>query len=733
MMWWVIGLPVIGWLVQCLAGKRVIDALGPAQGRRVMGALAVLPIAIGFVIAVMATQAMAARPEDQRFVVLSLFDWIKLHSIHIPFEIRVDPLSLTMVLVVTGIGALIHLYATGYMADEPDYPRFFAYLNLFVAMMLLLVLGNNLAMLFIGWEGVGLCSYLLIGFWYKDLANSRAANKAFIVNRIGDVGLVLGMFLIMVVAMQNRDLLGNDPRWLSYDVLLPNMAKMFEGAPMMATAAGILLFIGAMGKSAQFPLYIWLPDAMAGPTPVSALIHAATMVTSGVVLINRMSPLYDVAGFANTVVVVVGLITAIFAALIAFGQTDIKKVLAYSTVSQLGFMFVACGVGLYWVGLFHVVTHAFFKALLFLGSGAVIHAMAHDQDLRNYGQLRKYIPITFGTMMAGYLALAGFPWTSGWFSKEEIIHVAIGSNNAMIGGVNVGFYAGWVLFGGALLTAVYMTRMMWLTFFGPEQRWRAIEPDHAHHDDHHEAEHAHAHAHADHGPDENDFFYTDEELLAQHEAHDDHHHHALDKNHQPKEVPISMWLPLVVLAVFSIGAGLWLGKELKYMPGIGNDRLENWLASGYSFMHHGGHGHAEHHAIPYEKVVQYLGYSIGILGIVIGVLWYAKGLPKSEGWDMSKWNPFRRSAGEQFGFDRAMVDAGVEGGGSIGNFLWKFVDAKAIDGFFNGVGKSFSGMGQVLRQLETGYARTYVLTMLVASFALMSYLVYVLNVGGGAR
>lgn len=729
--WWVIGLPLIGFLIQCFFGKNVIEALGPAKGKRVMGTIAVLAIAASFGIGVGIIQALAALPEDNRVVIRTLFDWIRIASLTIPFELRIDALSMTMVMVITGIGSLIHLYATGYMAEEKDYPRFFAYLNLFIAFMLMLVMGNNLALLFIGWEGVGLCSYLLIGFWYKDFANSKAANKAFIVNRIGDVGLALGMFLIVALMASNQVSLGiTDGRWLSYDVILTHLPKLIAANPGLATAIALCLFVGACGKSAQFPLYLWLPDAMAGPTPVSALIHAATMVTAGVVLLNRMQVVFAASPVASSIVVIVGLFTAIFAALIAFGQTDIKKVLAYSTVSQLGFMFIACGAGYYWVGIFHVITHAFFKALLFLGSGAVIHAMAHDQDMRNYGNLRKYIPITFWTMFIGWIAIAGVPFTSGWFSKEEILHESLYSHQAMLGGVNIGMYAGWLGFLAALLTAIYMTRMMMLTFWGGQERWKLIP---AHTDGHHEEHHHPAHAdHAGqlhHGPDTHDFFYTDEEMAARH-AHEEHeHHHALDENHTPHEVPPSMWIPLAILAVFAAGSGFWL-KGSEFIASLPKDVLEKWLEP-EKFAAMEAHGGAHHEAIPYEQLLTPLGYGIGLLGIVIGVIWYMRGLPKGEGWDMARWNPFRRAAGNQFGYDAAMMDASIEGGGVLGNFMWKVVDSKIVDGAVNGIAGLLGGLAKGFGWLQSGYARGYALMMLAGSAAILGWIVYSINGMGG--
>ena len=708
LVWLIIGLPVAGFLIQALIGKRLI---GNGSGKRLAGALAVLPIAAAFGVAVVLTMELAKLAPGTREVVVPGFDWIKIAGLNIPFEARVDPLTMMMTLIITGIGALIHLYATGYMSEEKDYSRFFTYLNLFIAAMLILVLGNNLVLMFIGWEGVGLCSYLLIGFWYKDLANAKAANKAFIVNRIGDWGLTLGMFLLFVVLAANADKLGNDEgRFLSYDVILPNIAGILKTMPGVTTAIALLLFVGACGKSAQFPLYLWLPDAMAGPTPVSALIHAATMVTAGVFMLNRLYVIFEMSPVASAIIACIGAFTALFAALVAFGQTDIKKVLAYSTVSQLGFMFIACGVGAYWVGMFHVTTHAFFKALLFLGSGAVIHAMAHNQDMRNYGNLRKYLPITFITMMVGYLAIAGFPMLAGFYSKEAILGYALANNHANINGVNFSYIVGWVGLGVAFLTAFYMTRMTWLTFFGSQERWKLI-PAHAegHHDDHAHSDHAHAH-HEDHGPDTHKFFFTDEELAAQ--PHEHEHHHALDESHKPHEVPFSMWFPLVVLAILSLGGGWVLSN---------NHLLEEWLYPEGSMSL----ALTEHpHALPGGLSLMAYSLIAALGGILVGAIFYWKGLPKKEGWDEAGWNPFRRLAKDQFGYDGAMMSASVQGGGDIGLAMWQGADAGVVDGAVNGVGKLSGFLGGLMGKLQNGFVRQYAMIMLVGVVGLLAAVSY---------
>ncbi|MFY9234098.1 MAG: NADH-quinone oxidoreductase subunit L [Fimbriimonadaceae bacterium] len=709
LIWAVLFLPLAGSLFQALFGSAIVRALGEARGKKVLGIAAVLPIAIGFLIAVGITVNLARG--DHEAQILTLFEWIKIYGLSIPFEVRIDTLSMTMVLIITGIGALIHLYATGYMAEDSDYPRFFTYLNLFISAMLILVLGNNLALMFIGWEGVGLCSYLLIAFWYKDIANAKAGNKAFIVNRIGDWGFTLGMFTIVAVLAGNADrLVGAGDRWLSYDVILPNAAAIFSDYPGVTTFAALMLFVGAAGKSAQFPLYFWLPDAMAGPTPVSALIHAATMVTAGVFLLNRMHVLFEMSPIASAVVVVVGAFTALFAALIAFGQTDIKKVLAYSTVSQLGFMFIACGSGAYWAGMFHVTTNAFFKALLFLGAGAVIYAMAHEQDMRRYGNLQKYLKITTWTMVIGTIAIAGVPPLAGFFSKEAILGAALGNRLAA---ANLGFVAGWVGLGVAALTAMYMARMTMLTFFGGEERWRTPAAAHGAVPVPPEAAPI-QHDSAGHGPDEHGFFLTHEEMAHEHE----HHHHGLEPSHTPKEAPPSMTVPLVVLAVLALVGGFLLEGYWSF---------ESWLEpeSGPTYLaKEVVRGH------PYGWVgtmLMPLSIAAALLGLAVGIMVYRRGLPKKEGYDETKWNPFRRWAGRQFGYDDMVMDAGVKSGGQFGEATKRWFDESIIDGIVNGMAYAARSLGSAARSIQTGFVRMYALMMLIGGVAFLAYFAYALS------
>jgi NADH-quinone oxidoreductase subunit L len=693
---YVVLLPILGFLLQALLGGFVVKRLGFKAGRRIMGGLAVGVVAVAFALGLYDFLALAAEPSASRLHVIEVFPWINLAGFSAPIEFLVDPLSLTMVLIVTGIGTLIHWYATAYMAEDRDFTRFFTYMNLFIAAMLVLVLANNLVLLFVGWEGVGLCSYLLIGFWYKDLANSKAANKAFIVNRIGDFGFMLGTFLLFCVMVQAGA--GNLPahNYLSFDQILNRIGPILAANPWVATPIALLLFVGAMGKSAQFPLYVWLPDAMAGPTPVSALIHAATMVTSGVFLLNRLWPVFAASPIAGVVIAVIGAFTALYAAIIAFGQTDIKKVLAFSTVSQLGYMFLACGAGNYAAGMFHVTTHAFFKALLFLGAGAVIHAMAHNQDLRAYGGLRKYLPITFITMMVGYLAIAGFPFLSGYFSKDEILAASLGSPEGLVK------LAGSAALFTAFLTAVYMGRLTFLTFFG-EERWRTAPAEELHP---HVEEPKPLHLPPAPASDPHGFYYTDEDLAAmEHADHHDEHHAELGPEFTPHEVPVSMWMPLALLAIPSLLAGYFLAN---------NHLFEKW------FYPAGITPEVKVESVPWLLPA---GITAALLGIAVGMAVYLKGLPAKEGWDLSKWNPLQRFAGSQYYFDH-LVSEGGSWFGRVSGRVASNADRDLVEGSVDGVGFVAESFGLILRKMQSGFVRAYALLMLLGVLGLIGYLLY---------
>jgi len=441
-----------------LVGAAVLALFGDRAGRRVVAGVACLGVALSFLLALNAFFELGAAGEGAALVD-GVYRWISAGPLTINFTLTVDALSAVMCLVITGVGLLIHIYSIGYMGHDPDFARYFAYLNLFTASMLVLVLADSLPVMFVGWEGVGLCSYLLIGFWYTDMAKASAGKKAFVVNRIGDAAFIVGM-LVLFWALHDGG--AASLRFADINAAAPALS------PAVALAAGLLLFVGATGKSAQLPLFVWLPDAMAGPTPVSALIHAATMVTAGIYMIARLNGLYVAAPEALMVVGIVGAVTALGAALVGTVQNDIKKVLAYSTVSQLGYMFIALGAGAFGAAVFHVVTHAFFKALLFLGAGSVIHGLGEEQDIRNMGGLREKMPITSRTFVVATLAIAGVPGLSGFFSKDEILASTFASGHTLLWAMGVA---------GAGLTAFYMTRLVRLTFYGsyrgPRETWDA--------------------------------------------------------------------------------------------------------------------------------------------------------------------------------------------------------------------------------------------------------------------
>jgi len=462
---WIVFLPLLGAIVNGLLGA----TLQKRWGKGIISLIACGTVLGAFAISVRAVLVLLALKPEQRFLIDNLYSWIDLGSLKVDMAFWIDPLSAVMILVVTGIGGLIHIYATGYMHEDKAFWRFFAYLNLFTAAMLTLVTADSMLLMFVGWEGVGLCSYALIGFWYQEHINTRAGNKAFIVNRVGDFGFILGMFLLFwsLDAQGHGTLTFREmARWA------PSLKGQEIWGIGVITLATLFLFIGATGKSAQLPLHVWLPDAMQGPTPVSALIHAATMVTAGVYMIARLNFLYSMAPVTLAVVAGIGVATALFAATIALTQTDIKRVLAYSTMSQLGYMFLGAGVGAYGAAIFHLTTHAFFKACLFLGSGSIIHAMGGEQDMRKMGGLSHHLPYTFWTFAIAVLAIAGTPLTAGFFSKDEILWQAFSSDH--------GSPMLWLLgVAGAGMTAFYMFRQFFMVFFGKCRADRHVQ-EHLH-------------------------------------------------------------------------------------------------------------------------------------------------------------------------------------------------------------------------------------------------------------
>jgi len=438
------------WLIPLFPGASalILAVFGKWLPKKAVSWQACLSVFASFVVSVISFFGLLQIPAESLPLVKTLFPWIQSGSFQADLSLQLDPLSSIMTLVVSGVGFLIHVYSVGYMAHDKGYKRYFTYLNLFTFAMLILVMGANLVLMFVGWEGVGLCSYLLIGFWFEKHSAANAGKKAFIVNRIGDAGFILGIFFILLVVGSG------DFRAINGAI---QGGVVTQG---MATLIALLLFVGATGKSAQIPLYVWLPDAMEGPTPVSALIHAATMVTAGVYLVSRMNLLFTLSGVAGQVVGLIGAVTAIFAATMALTQNDIKRVLAYSTISQIGYMFIGCGVGAYAAGMFHLYTHAFFKSLLFLAAGSVMHALSGELDMRKMGGLRKYLPLTYPTFLVGAIAIAGVPFLSGFFSKDAILTRAFAQGQYFI----------WALgLMGAVLTAFYMFRLVFLTFFGQER------------------------------------------------------------------------------------------------------------------------------------------------------------------------------------------------------------------------------------------------------------------------
>ena len=625
---------------------------------------------LAFALAVAIFAAMRGVEMHEPYL-LTLFQWMPVGDLHIDAALQLDPLSMVMVLVITGVGSLIHIFSVGYMQDDPGYPRYFAYLNLFVFFMLLLVLGGNYPLLFVGWEGVGLCSYLLIGFWFSEKANADAGKKAFIVNRIGDFGFLVAMFLLFANVGS-----------LDFAGVAENVGKLPIGGAVI-TAICLFMFLGCTGKSAQIPLYIWLPDAMAGPTPVSALIHAATMVTAGVYLIARSSLLFSMAPAASLTVAVVGALTALFAATIGLKQWDIKKVLAYSTVSQLGYMFIGVGVGAYTAGVFHLVTHAFFKALLFLGSGSVIFAMHrayhatnnHDdaQDMRNMGGLRKYMPVTWTLMWIATLAIAGIPPFAGFFSKDEILgNVFARAHGSALSEITwLGLPGGTVLFvvwglglASALLTAIYMTRMMLYTFHGPNRSGQA------------------------------------------------------EQGHLA-EAPWIMTGPLVVLGIAS-AAGGWLNlPELIPIGPIG--ALEKWLEPVVGVATKRIAGAEGHEAVSTEQMLIGIAVAIAVVGITIAVtrlkpaaLVTKKESPASTG--------FERVLEHKYfvdeGYDAAIIQPTVATSRVV---LWKGVDVGLIDGLMvNGSALAARALGWLGSQLQSGQIGTYAWVLLIGVIALLS-------------
>jgi NADH-quinone oxidoreductase subunit L len=644
---WVIpAVPALGAVVLLAFGKRI--------GEPRSGWIATTAMVLAFAASVIAFVALRSLPAEERANLSDGFTWIQTAGFRVDFRFLVDPLSSTMILFVTGVGSLIHLYAIGYMHGDPRFSRFFAYLNLFAASMLVLVLGSSFLLTFLGWEGVGLCSYLLISFWFERNAAAVAGKKAFVTNRVGDFGFMLAMFLLF-------SKVGS----LDYSVMGSVAPKLSQTT---VTAIALLLFLGAMGKSAQAPLHIWLPDAMEGPTPVSALIHAATMVTAGVFLVVRAHVFFDLSNHASTVVAWVGAITALFAATVAIVQNDIKRVLAYSTISQLGYMFLAVGVGAYSAAIFHMVMHAFFKALLFLAAGSVIHGIGDEQDMRRMGGLKKYMPITAGTFIVGWLAIAGvFPF-DGFWSKDEILVKAYFNHDYLLWAV--GLVA-------ALATAFYMTRQVWLVFYGDE-RWQ------------HDAA----------GP-------TGVETT------DDGAEIHAGSHGEPHESPWIMTIPLIALAALAtVGFVINLPFENSKL-----NLLDRWLEPVL-------HGAPEIRATSFGSgfALSTAALVIAIVGIVVGRALYRNGLD-AEGDDPAaeRLGPFAKVLANAYYLDVGLARFVSGPVTSAARFLNEGIDRDVIDGAVNGVGRGFRGIGGGLRKVQTGLVRNYALAIVLGAVLLVAF------------
>src|SRR2546421_759805 len=717
--------PLLGAAINWFIGRRV-------RNERFIGIVACAAVGVSTIVAFYLAFKSDGALRATHPIMDHLWTWVQVGSFRADFGLAMDRLSGIYALFVTFVGFLIHVFAVGYMHEDSGFYRFFAFLNLFMFSMLTLVLADNFLLMVVGWEGVGLCSYVLIGYYIDRKEAGDAAKKAFITNRVGDWGFVLGVMLIFFItsAAGNASISFFDHPATgvtsAFHVISALPVEAFGWQTIFAgglTSVAVLLFIGAAGKSAQIPLYVWLPDAMAGPTPVSALIHAATMVTAGVYMIVRCSAIYSHAPTAMFIVAIIGAATALFAATIGLAQNDIKKVLAYSTISQLGYMFLACGVGAFVAAIFHVMTHAFFKALLFLGSGSVIHGMHHEQDMRRMGGLKKYMPITFATMLTGWLAISGIPIFAGFFSKDEILWKVWNAGAFSLPNPAWNKLLWFVAALTALLTAVYMTRMMVMTFWG-EERFRESHADHT------EGVHADA---------------------------DDNKHHEDHGIHEPHESPWTMTAPLIVLAVLSTFGGLMgvpyalasffsdhptyyiertLEPVISAVPQAPADQENGksladkveWLSpkpqpiDGASPLHELGEASGSvsepaHSAeeIRAERLLAVVSVLIGLLGISIGWVVFKKRpllqMPRilenkyyvDEVYDAAIINP--------------VVVVSREG-------LWKLFDVGVIDGLLHAIAEVVTETGTLVRRLQAGFVRGYAAIILLGALAVIGFFAY---------
>jgi NADH-quinone oxidoreductase subunit L len=646
-------LPFAGFLVNASFGRRLPKAAS--------GTVACAAIGASFLVSVLAVLRLLALPAESRAFTQDVFTWISAGRFDVAFGLRLDPLSALMILVVTGIGTLIHVYSTSYMHEESDaeYARYFSYLNLFAAFMLVLVLGSNFLVLFVGWEGVGLCSYLLIGFWFTKPSAAAAGKKAFVVNRIGDFAFLLGMLLVFAA-------FGT----LDFQEVAARVAGLSPEATFgTISLITLLLFIGATGKSAQIPLFVWLPDAMEGPTPVSALIHAATMVTAGVYMIGRNAVLFGHAPETLAIIAVVGAATAVVAGTIGLVQTDIKRVLAYSTVSQLGYMFLAMGVGAWSAGIFHLYTHAFFKALMFLGAGAVIHALHGEQDLRRMGGLKRDLPVTYWTFLVGALAIAGVPGLAGFFSKDEILFRTFASGHTVLWVVGVLT---------ALLTATYMFRLVFLAFHGRGRDGREGREGR-----------------------------EGQEGQEGQEGHRGHVHDA----------PPAIALALVVLAAGSIFAG-YLG--VPHALG-GANRLEQFLEPSFRAGAEAASPGGSHASLALEFGLMGASTMAALGGIGLAAFFFLRRPDAADSLAARFAGAYRLLVNKYYVdeiYEAAVVQPirKVSEGG-----LWKGLDVRVIDGAVNGTGAGVFGAGSLLRRLQTGSVRGYAAFLMLGAVLIVGY------------
>jgi NADH-quinone oxidoreductase subunit L len=674
-----------------LAGAAIAGLLGTkffgnVVGRKTVTAATILGVLVAFIISAFTLNDVINGASFNG----TIYNWMTVAGMKMEVGFQIDSLSAMMMCVVTFVSLMVHIYTIGYMAEDEGYNRFFSYISLFTFSMLMLVMSNNFLQLFFGWEAVGLVSYLLIGFWYTRPTAIFANMKAFLVNRVGDFGFILGIGLLLAYAGS-----------MNYqEVFAKREALALLTLPgtdwMLLTVACICLFIGAMGKSAQFPLHVWLPDSMEGPTPISALIHAATMVTAGIFMVSRMSPLFELSDTALSFIIIIGSITALFMGFLGIIQNDIKRVVAYSTLSQLGYMTVALGCSAYSVAVFHLMTHAFFKALLFLGAGSVIIGMHHDQDIRNMGGLRKYMPITWITSLLGSLALIGTPFFSGFYSKDSIIEAVAETHITGAG------FAQFAVLAGVFVTAFYSFRMYFLVFHGEERFGKA----HAH-DDHHHAPAAAAHddhGHDDHGHDED---------------HDDHAHHGLAPGQKPHESPFVVWFPLVALAIPSVIIG-----ALAIGPMLFGDFFKGVIFVGEN--HHAMEELAHEFHGPVAMVIHSLTSLplwLAILGVASSYYCYMIN-PRVPAWFFAKFHAVHTLLDNKYYMDKFNQAVFAGGARLLGEGLWNYGDKKLIDGLLvNGSAKLVGWFSTLTRLAQTGYIYHYAFVMILG---ILGFLVYFL-------